>query len=265
METQPTPPATGRGTPGLDIFKLAGRSISGFLPSFKTGDHRCVRQPFTSQLEERLALYLEYHPHVRTYQRGDMSTAFAQAYHLVTPLGTPYRIFYLYDGKVHDYLPDFVGTLCDGGLLVAEAGRASEKSQGQALAKAEAARRVAELKGGVYWIGTDENLSELRYNNLLYLHARRRPFPTYEEIAAVLLASWPSREMRTVNELVHLFGSRWSEFEVEATVWKMVADATAAGRLLVDLAEVELSLSTPLALLESESVPILPDPLPSSL
>jgi hypothetical protein len=35
--------------------------------------------------------------------------------------------------------------------------------------------------------------------------------------------------------------------------------------LLVDLAEVELSLSTPLALLEPESVPILPDPLPSSL
>jgi hypothetical protein len=71
--------------------------------------------------------------------------------------------------------------------------------------------------------------------------------------------------MRTVNELVHLFGSRWSAFEVEATVWKMVADATAAGRLLVDLAEVELSLTTPLALLEPESVPILPDPLPSSL
>ena len=45
----------------------------------------------------------------------------------------------------------------------------------------------------------------------------------------------------------------------------MVADATAAGRLLVDLEEVELSLSTPLALLEPGSLPILPDPLPSSL
>lgn len=47
-----------------------------------------------------------------------------------------------------------MGTLSDGGLLIAEAGRESEKSQGQALAKAEAARRLAQLKGGAYWIGT---------------------------------------------------------------------------------------------------------------
>src|SRR2546425_1072681 len=71
METQSPGVSTRRGTPGLDIFKLAGRSISGFLPSFKTGDSRRIRQPFTSQLEERLATYLEYHPHVRSYQRGD--------------------------------------------------------------------------------------------------------------------------------------------------------------------------------------------------
>src|SRR5712692_1782905 len=29
---------TRRGTPGLDVFKIAGRSISGFLSSFKTGN-----------------------------------------------------------------------------------------------------------------------------------------------------------------------------------------------------------------------------------
>ena len=154
MDTPSPLSVTRRGTPGLDIFKIAGRSISGFLPSFKTGDHSHIRQPFTTQLEERLALYLEYHPHVRTYQRGDASEAFAQARHLHTPLGTPYRIAYLYDGDPHDYLPDFVGTLCDGGLLIAEAGRESEKRKGQALAKAEAAQRLAQLKGGVYWIGT---------------------------------------------------------------------------------------------------------------
>src|SRR5437588_8896692 len=68
--------STRRGTPGLDIFKIAGRSISGFLPSFKTGNERQIRQPFTTQLEERLTLYLAYHPHVRTYHRGDTSEAF---------------------------------------------------------------------------------------------------------------------------------------------------------------------------------------------
>jgi hypothetical protein len=166
METLESSSSACLGTPGLDLFKIAGRSISGFLPSQKTGDKQRIRQPFTTQLEERLALYLEYHPHVRCYQRGDVSAAFASAYRVATPLGSPYRISYLYDGKSHDYLPDFVGTLCDGSLLIAEAGRESEKRQGQALAKAEAARRVAHLKGGVYWIGTDENLSACRYHNL---------------------------------------------------------------------------------------------------
>ena len=70
--------STRPGTPGLDVFKIAGRSISGFLHSFKTGESRQVRLPFTTHLEERLALFLEYHPHVRSYQRGDASVACAQ-------------------------------------------------------------------------------------------------------------------------------------------------------------------------------------------
>ncbi len=134
MDAQQTSPSRP-GTPGLDVFKIAGRSISGFLHSFKTGDLRQPRQPFTTHLEEQFAIYLEYHPHVRSYQRGDASLACAHAYSLTTPLGTSYRISYVFDDQPHDYLPDVVGTLCDGGLLIAEAGRASEKRQGQSLAK----------------------------------------------------------------------------------------------------------------------------------
>jgi hypothetical protein len=44
---------------GVDLFKIAGRSISGWIPSLKTGT--TIRQPFCSQLEERL-LALEYEP-----------------------------------------------------------------------------------------------------------------------------------------------------------------------------------------------------------
>src|SRR5437879_13200432 len=99
-ETLPAPP-TRPGVAGVDIFKIAGQSISGWSPSFKTGETRNVRMPYTSTLEHRLSLYLEYHSHVRTYQRGDATQSFAEAHNLVTPLGTPYRIDYEYEDKPH--------------------------------------------------------------------------------------------------------------------------------------------------------------------
>jgi hypothetical protein len=240
-------------------------SLSGFLPSFKTGNPRTVRQPFTSQLEERLAFYLEYHPHVRTYQRGDASPSFAAAHRLETPLGTPYRIIYSYEGKVHDYLPDFVGTLSDGGLLIAEAGQDSEKRKDKALAKADAALCLATLHRGAYWIGTERELSLRRHYNLLFLHNRRQPFPTYAEIADELSAQWPCGEPSSVVELVRLHGCHWSEPEVEAAVWKLAGDAAAAGHLLLDLTEVVLDRTTPLVLLAPSAIPILAEPLPTTL
>jgi hypothetical protein len=50
---------------GIDLFKIAGRSISGWIPSLETGI--TVRQPFCSQLEERFLMWLEYHPQVVSY------------------------------------------------------------------------------------------------------------------------------------------------------------------------------------------------------
>src|SRR5713101_7618605 len=67
---------------GIDLFKIAGRSISGWIPSLKTGI--TVRQPFCSQLEERLLLWLEYNPQVVSYARGDIGPAFAKTYRLPT-------------------------------------------------------------------------------------------------------------------------------------------------------------------------------------
>ena len=60
---------------GIDLFKIAGRSISGWVPSYKTG--AVIRQPFCSQLEERLLMWLEYHPLVASYARGDIGPEFA--------------------------------------------------------------------------------------------------------------------------------------------------------------------------------------------
>ena len=94
---------------GIDLFKIAGRSISGWIPNLKTGI--TVRQPFCSQLEERLLMWLEYHPQVVSYARGDIGPAFASAYRLPLPQHAPFAIGYAFESKPHQYLPDVVGTL----------------------------------------------------------------------------------------------------------------------------------------------------------
>jgi hypothetical protein len=138
----------------IDLFKIAGRSISGWIPSLKTGAVSHVRQPFCSQLEERLLLWLEYHPQVACYARGDIGPQFATTYRLPIPKDAPFAIGYTFEGKPHEYLPDVVGTLTNGKFFIAEAGMEDDKWQDRNLAKAEAARRLARIQRGVFWIGT---------------------------------------------------------------------------------------------------------------
>src|SRR5215469_3234715 len=129
---------------GIDLFKIAGRSISGWIPSLKTGT--TVRQPFCSQLEERLLLWLEYHPLVASYARGDIGPQFAAAYRLPIPKHAPFAIGYTFEGKPHKYLPDVVGRFSDGTPFIAEAGMEDDKRSDRNLAKAEAARRLSRIQ-----------------------------------------------------------------------------------------------------------------------
>jgi hypothetical protein len=152
-------PMSEGGVRGIDLFKIAGESISGWIPSWKTGDVRPTRQPFCSQLEEQLLLYLEYHPQVAWYGRGDSSATFASTYKITSPLPIPFTINYLFEEQAHIYLPDAIGQLLDGRLLIAEAGLEQDKRRARNRAKAEAARKVAEQQGGVYWIGTEATLN----------------------------------------------------------------------------------------------------------
>ncbi len=250
---------------GIDLFKIAGRSISGWIPSLKTGQPGHVRQPFCSHLEEQLLLWLEYHPQVAWYARGDIGAQFATAYRLPTPKDAPFAIGYVFEGKLHDYLPDVVGTLTTGKLLIAEAGMEDEKRQDRQQAKAEAARRLARAKRGAYWIATEQTLSITRYYNLVFLHARRQGFPAFAEIEASLRQVWPWGEVACVKELVPRLLDRWQEALIEATIWKVVAESAARGHLLVDLSRVTLDRELPLALLPPNAAPIVPDPLPDRL
>jgi hypothetical protein len=138
-------PMSESGVRGIDLFKIAGASISGWIPSWKTGDIRPTRQPFCSQMEEQLLLHLEYHPRVAWYGRGDMSATFASIYKITSPLPIPFTINYLFESKAHVYLPDAIGQLLDGRLFIAEAGLkprqtpGAESSQGRSGAQSRRA------------------------------------------------------------------------------------------------------------------------------
>jgi hypothetical protein len=248
---------------GIDLFKIANRSISGWIPSLKTGT--VVRQPFCSQLEERLMLWLEYNPLVESYARGDIGPKFALAYRLPIPKDAPFAIGYTFEGKPHDYLPDIVGTLTNGKLFIAEAGMEDDKRGDRNLAKAEAARRLARLQQGVFWIGTERTLTRAYSYNLVFLHARRKTFPVFAEIAVAVAEIWPWGEVATVEEVESRLVSRWPANLVEAAIWKVVADSAAAGHLLVELSQHTLDRRLPLALLPPDAAPITPAPLPDTL
>jgi hypothetical protein len=53
METQQPSPSGRTGTPGLDMYKIAGKSISGSLHSLKTDEPHQVRMPCMATLEAK--------------------------------------------------------------------------------------------------------------------------------------------------------------------------------------------------------------------
>ncbi len=248
---------------GIDLFKIAGRSISGWVPSLKTDT--VIRQPFCSQLEERLLLWLEYHPLVTSYTRGDIGPQFATTYRLPIPQHAPFAIGYTFENKPHHYLPDVVGTLTSGKPFIAEAGMEDDKRGDRNLVKAEAARRLVYLQQGTFWIGTERTLTKRRHYNLVFLHARRKTFPAFADIAEALTSVWPWGEMAPVSEVASRLSHQFPVDLVEATIWKVVADSAAQGHLLVDLEQFTLSRTLPVALLPPDAPVLVPSPLPDTL
>ena len=224
-----------------------------------------MKQPFCSQLEERLLLWLEYHPQVASYARGDIGSQFATTYRLPIPEHAPFVIGYTFEGEPHDYLPDVVGTLTSGKPFIAEAGMEDDKRGDRNLAKAEAARRLARLQGGVFWIGTERTLTRAHHYNLVFLHVRRKTFPAFAEIMLAVQEVWPWGEVASVQEIENRLVGRWPANLVEAAIWKLVGDSLAAGHLLVDLKQHTLDRKLLLALLPPNASPLVPDPLPDTL
>jgi len=167
--------------------------------------------------------------------------------------------------KPHHYLPDAVGMLSNGQPFIAEAGMEDDKRGDRNLAKAEAARRLAHLQQGTFWIGTERTLTKRHHYNLVFLHARRKMFPAFATIAVVVAEVWPWGEMAEVAEVASRLSHQFPVDLVEAAIWKVVGDSAAQGHLLVDLEQFTLDRTLPLALLPPNAPPILPKALPDTL
>jgi hypothetical protein len=74
---------------------------------------------------------------VVSYARGDNGQEFATTYRLPTPKHAPFAIGYAFEGKLHDYLHNVVGTLRSGKLFIAEAGIEDDKRGDRNLTKAK--------------------------------------------------------------------------------------------------------------------------------
>lgn len=153
----------------------------------------------------------------------------------------------------------------NGKLFIAEAGMEDDKRGDRNLAKAEAARKLARLQQGMFWIGTERTLTRSRHYNLVFLHARRKMFSAFADIARTVQEVWPWGEVATVEEVESRLIGQWSESLVEAAIWKLVGDAAAAGHLLVDLEQHTLDRKLLLALLSPDATPVIPRPLPDTL
>src|SRR2546430_957145 len=133
------------------------------------------------------------------------------------------------------------------------------------LVKAEAARRLGCWKQGTFWIGTERTLTKRRHYNLVFLHARRKTFPAFADIAEAVHSVWPWGEMSPVSEAVSRLVHQFPVDLVEAAIWKVVADSAAAGHLLLDLEQYTLDRHLPLALLPPDAPVLTPSPLPDTL
>ncbi len=202
---------------------------------------------------------------MKSYARGDIGPQFAATYRLPIPKHAPFAIGYTFEGKPHEYLPDVVGMLTNGKPFIAEAGMEDDKRGDRNLAKAEAARRLARFQQGLFWIGTERRLTKRRHYNLVFLHARRKTFPAFADIAAALQEVWPRGEMAPVSEVTSRLEHKFPANLVEAAIWKVMGDSAAQGHLLVDLEQFTLDRTLPLALLPPDAPLLVPDPLPNTL
>jgi len=133
------------------------------------------------------------------------------------------------ESKPHHYLPDAVGT-SQRNTFIAEAGM-EMTNEGTGTSPKRMPHAAARLQQGTFWIGTERTLTASPLQPGL-LHAGAIPFPPLP-ILPRCQEVWPWGELPPFRNCTSPFPTMPPDL-VEATIWKVVADAAAQGHLLAD-------------------------------
>jgi Mu transposase, C-terminal len=211
----------------------------------------------TSVAEFVAALIALLHPRIATIGRGDMSDAAARNRGATGPFGHRAPIRYVWEGKAHWYLPDYVAATADGRPIVIEAGIGAKKGEPRELAKLEAARAWAASQNGELWVIAAELVPGRWVRGALALYLARLDYRGPAAILGRIRGIW-ARESASIEALVERLADAADAETVRAAALKVAGDLLAEGRLELDLTTTVLTFATRLRARDALRPPLEP-------
>lgn len=196
----------------------------------------------TSTAEFIAALIALLHHTILEIGRGDVSDAAADSLHITGPFGHRVQIRYVFEGKTHWYLPDYVARTADGRPIVIEAGIGARKGTPQELAKLAAAKAWAEAQGGELWVIAADLVPPRWVRGALSLYLSRLGYQGDAVLLAAVRAAWDAEPL-SLADLCRRFGDHGRE-QVVAAARKAAGDLLEEGRLDVELARTVITFTT---------------------
>ena len=197
---------------GIDLFKIAGQLHFGVDSQLQNRTASHVRQPFCSQLEEQLLLSWNIIP------RWPGTLVAILAPPLLPPTDSPppstrrSPLATRLRASPMTTCPMPLGSFTNGRLFIAEAGMEDDKRGDRNLAKAEAARSLARIQRGVFWIGTEATLTKTAPRQSGLFTCPTQTFPAFPRSCGVAgRLAW--------GEVACVAGGGRAVWETVATSW----------------------------------------------
>lgn len=242
---------------GLPIFTLANKARinKGWIPTSRGGKNLTI--PFIGVNEERALLYFEFRSDIMHIERADIDQYFGDKYNIYVSPHSPLIIPYQWEGKTHNYYPDYLLKLTEGRYVVAEIGDKDEKLKGANIAKALAAIEYCKERGWEYWLILDDNImSENRFKNYLLLKSFDKEMYRNPEITDIVLSLILNSPNLTVQNIFDNLTARgFSKNAVEMAVSEFICRVAKEGKLVFDFDKDKINKLSVISILE-DNIPL---------